>query len=341
MKCKQCGWDNPENRERCEKCGNLLSRQRPDETYMFAAENERTVINHDVGAEYGVVPDNMTSPYGNVPYNNPPYGNTPYSHHPYGIDMPAPQQSSSASYRHSVYGYQPQAQQYAAELLRPKPVPQVHEEQYCPECDAELPTGATECPACHTVIRNETIEIIEGVCPDCGTEVAPNQKFCHDCGARLKEPAVAMAPQPVPHLGNEESGGITIEKPGDAASTDAGMSDHCPHPSGEAEDTISAGPLCVEVPECKLQMLAPDGSELLDHTVVCAGDEVDLYRSNTDPANNTIARDLQARLSFADGKWSIEDCSSLRTTYVRPGRKLELRDGDVIVMGNREFIFKL
>ncbi len=113
-----------------------------------------------------------------------------------------------------------------------------------------------------------------------------------------------------------------------------------PETGDEADDTVAGGPLAEQVPECKLQMLTADGTEATGNTVVCAGNEVDLYRGNTDPANNTIARDLQARLTYADGKWSIEDCSTLQTTYIRPSRKIELREGDVIVMGNRQFMFK-
>lgn len=329
MKCKQCGWDNPDSYERCEKCGNLLARQRPFEAPMMGYDNQ-PIANGSYSNGYEAGPNNVNSLYGNQPYNN---------------DITTSQQPSSPLYRQPDNVYPPQTY-YPAEPAQPQPTPQVHGECYCPECDAELPVGATECPVCHAVIRQEIIEVVDGVCPDCGTEVTPVQNFCHCCGARLKEPVdtpvqpIAADPdcQPVEPEFKESDEVVSVEVDVSVVTDEP---ESCSLPDDDGEDTIPSGPLAEEIPECRLQMLAPDGSELLDHTVVCAGDEVDLYRSNTDPANNTIARDLQARLSFADGKWSIEDCSSLRTTYVRPGRKLELRDGDVIVMGNREFIFKL
>jgi hypothetical protein len=64
-----------------------------------------------------------------------------------------------------------------------------------------------------------------------------------------------------------------------------------------------------------------------------------LNRQNTDPVNPTITSKQQAVLTFEDGVWYIEDKSALQTTFVRVGRKTALQDGDIILMGDREFIF--
>lgn len=64
-----------------------------------------------------------------------------------------------------------------------------------------------------------------------------------------------------------------------------------------------------------------------------------LNRQNTEPDNNSITSHQQAVLSFENGKWYIEDKSSFKTTFIRVTKKTELEDGDIIVLGNREFKF--
>lgn len=276
----------------------------------------------DAPAQYGAMPRQDAAPQ----YDNPA---SRYDAHP-RYEAPA-QYNAQAQYGaptqyEAAPQYGPAPQQSA--MRAP-----ADEERYCPECDAPLPAGATECPVCHTRIETQTIEVVEGICPDCGTEVAPSQKFCHNCGARLEAfigvtANIGGPGQPAPDATQSDP---IKESPAETAAPETG---------DEVDDTVAGGPLAEQVPECKLQMLNADGTEANGNAVVCVGNEVDLYRGNTDPANNTIARDVQARLTYADGKWSIEDCSALHTTYIRPSRKIELREGDVIVMGNRQFMFK-
>lgn len=64
-----------------------------------------------------------------------------------------------------------------------------------------------------------------------------------------------------------------------------------------------------------------------------------LNRQNTEPDNNSITSKQQAVISFEDGKWYIEDKSSFHTTFIRVTKKTMLEDGDILVLGNREFKF--
>lgn len=64
-----------------------------------------------------------------------------------------------------------------------------------------------------------------------------------------------------------------------------------------------------------------------------------LNRQNTEPENNSITSRQQAMISFENGKWYIEDKSTFKTTFIRVTKKTELEDGDIIVLGNREFKF--
>lgn len=70
------------------------------------------------------------------------------------------------------------------------------------------------------------------------------------------------------------------------------------------------------------------------------GREVILTRDNTEADNSSITSHEQALLSYNNGKWSIEDKSEQGTTFVRASRKIELNNGDVILLGNRLFEFR-
>lgn len=69
------------------------------------------------------------------------------------------------------------------------------------------------------------------------------------------------------------------------------------------------------------------------------GNEVILNRENTDPKNSTITSQQQAIIRHEEGKWSIEDQSEYRTTFVQAARKTELQNGDLILLGNQLYRF--
>ena len=47
------------------------------------------------------------------------------------------------------------------------------------------------------------------------------------------------------------------------------------------------------------------------------------------------------QLVCEDGQWYIQDKSAQHTTFIYAGEKTALKDGDVILMGNRQFIFHI
>lgn len=70
-----------------------------------------------------------------------------------------------------------------------------------------------------------------------------------------------------------------------------------------------------------------------------AGEEVVLNRDNVDPGNSAITSKEQACIQLIDGAWHIVDRSSLQTTFVQVAEPYQLKKGDVILLGNRKFIF--
>lgn len=69
------------------------------------------------------------------------------------------------------------------------------------------------------------------------------------------------------------------------------------------------------------------------------GRQVVLNRDNTESGNSSITSKEQAIVSYCDGLWFIEDKSEQKTTFVQASRKIELHDGDIILLGNRIFEF--
>lgn len=68
--------------------------------------------------------------------------------------------------------------------------------------------------------------------------------------------------------------------------------------------------------------------------------QVVLRRDNTEPGNSSITSKEQAVLTYENGLWYVEDKSTFQTTFLRAGRKLQLQDGDIILLGDRKFVFK-
>jgi hypothetical protein len=65
-----------------------------------------------------------------------------------------------------------------------------------------------------------------------------------------------------------------------------------------------------------------------------------LNRENTDAKNTTITSVAQANVTLENGKWTIEDKSEYKTTFVQAARKIEIQDGDLILLGNQLYRFK-
>jgi hypothetical protein len=70
------------------------------------------------------------------------------------------------------------------------------------------------------------------------------------------------------------------------------------------------------------------------------GSSVVLNRANLDPENHTITSKIQAKITFENGNWSIENCSEFNTTHLQVIRPTQIKKGDIIVFGNQAFLFE-
>jgi hypothetical protein len=95
----------------------------------------------------------------------------------------------------------------------------------------------------------------------------------------------------------------------------------------------------VEIPKFKLTSV-PRHTETSGQTNEYEGDSVALKRANLDKENFTISSQEHATIENVNNKWYISNKSSLKTTYVQVNAMTEITDGDVILIGDRMFIFR-
>ena len=153
--------------------------------------------------------------------------------------------------------------------------------------------------AAATVLEEQT------ECPDCGYEL--ENGVCPSCGYDIKTDKNSDE-KPV-NMNNE--GKKTVR----------------PRRKGEKDGRFVLTPISEETGK-------PEGD-----FIQFEGNEVELNRENTDPKNETITSQQQAIVTHEGGKWCIEDKSGFKTTFVQAARKIELQNGDLILLGNQLYQF--
>ena len=212
----------------------------------------------------------------------------------------------------------------------------------CTNCGWENPEGAQRCEKCNSPLASDIVydsegEREEGVVKTTVREtdepirVHLNDNLCPDCGFPLREGVVRC-----PNCGKEFSpsspkpvGAPYIAPPPAAGRPSRFESTVNPWSNPTVGKTFQLQPIAWE----------NETGEILPLNFT--GTLIELKRDNTDPANNTITSKTQAEITNDNGKWFIEDKSAQQSTFIHAGRRMELSDGDVIVLGNRRFIFKV
>lgn len=148
-------------------------------------------------------------------------------------------------------------------------------------------------------------------CPKCGYPLRDNMHHCPNCGVEIHSRNSGTNPY------NEV---------------------HKAAPNHKATVNPWANPNAGRT--FKLEPIAWAGENGAPSIQSYTGESVELNRDNTDPSNNTITSNVQAKMSCENGVWTLEDKSSQGTTFIQAKRRIELADGDIIMLGNRRFIFK-
>lgn len=185
----------------------------------------------------------------------------------------------------------------------------------CQNCHYQVRAGVSMCPNCGTPIsvgggrqQPPQQQPTTKACPKCGAQNPEDAKFCNSCGA-------SMSPNPQYTNRSGENG----------AKQHAGTINPWMQPS--------SGTFCT------LKPIAWEGENVQHSTLSFSGNTIILNRANTDPNNQSITSQEQAELTCEDGEWYIIDKSAMHTTYIMASRKMKLKKGDTIILGNRLFEF--
>ncbi len=179
---------------------------------------------------------------------------------------------------------------------------------------ASATEGVHCCPECGYYVRKDAL-----ACPKCGKELASSLSFVSTASpvSQEAEPEVSSTKYNV-------TGTVPVFTL-DVQST--------ANPTG----TILPGELRRKEPSFSLTALGGYGIE--GDKLKFIGEEVVLNRQNLDAQNMTITSKQQARIMCIEGHWYVIDESTFKTTFVQVARETELRDGDIILFGDKKFKF--
>lgn len=159
------------------------------------------------------------------------------------------------------------------------------------------------------------------ICPKCSYPLRPGTKRCPNC-----QTVIGGEEQPIIH-----NQGVQRQSPRRPTVLNA------PKFNGTV-NVWTAGGIGV-TPSFILSPVKRNGERHNPEDVELEGNEVTLSRENTDPGNMSITSKAQAIISRRDDQWFIEDRSEQKTTFVQARTPQPLKDGDIILLGNRLFIF--
>ncbi|MDR0796496.1 MAG: zinc ribbon domain-containing protein [Tannerella sp.] len=249
----------------------------------------------------------------------------------------------------------------------------------CKNCGWENPANNAKCEKCNASLsglmepeenvssrRLAPMKTAKG-CPECGYPIRDVEKSCPHCEyvfvvekqetPAVEEPLLRKEPPPTPELRKETPPAPkqtpAIPKPAQKTCTfckvlvaeNAHYCSNCGAPLMSERKTLDSTikPWLraeqIQAPGCSLTLISGDDEPANASVLRFSGNVIQLNRSNTEPSNQTITSKTQAELSFEDDKWYIQDKSALKTTYVYVGSKVEIKQDDIIVMGNRSFKF--
>ena len=156
---------------------------------------------------------------------------------------------------------------------------------------------------------NEGEYMIE--CDHCKKQISAEFKFCPYCATEVIQRTIAFRKKRT----KVEKEDASIEK----------------QPEMQQPETLNL--------QCHLSLVPDDDEDVEAITNHYEGNNVILNRANTDSNNPTITSKQQAELIYENGNWFIENRSEYGTTFIAVNRRFQLNPGDVVMLGDRRFIF--
>ncbi|MCM1139534.1 MAG: zinc ribbon domain-containing protein [Muribaculum sp.] len=203
------------------------------------------------------------------------------------------------------------------------------DETTCSKCGTPLEAASSPVVPPEASTSNQTVREMDvfggasqpNICPKCGYPLRPGLQKCPNCNCDLQGKSDA---QPTSVVNQPRQ----IRRP-----TVIGV----PNIHGTV-NVWTDGAIGI-TPSFILSPVKRNGERKQPDDVELEGDNVILNRDNTDPGNLSITSRTQAVITRKDDKWFIEDKSEQKTTFVQASSPQELHEGDIILLGNRLFIF--
>ena len=157
-------------------------------------------------------------------------------------------------------------------------------------------------------------------CPICGFELSGFERVCPICGTDIKTPAPSN-----PSREKEPEKEVP--------------------PQQKPFHKMTVSPWDMLYKQCRkvdfyLVPIAFEGEKNIPEEASFAGEIVPLSRENTEADNLSISSENQAEIRCIDDRYYILDTSSMGTTFVQAKKPMAIEEDDVILLGNRRFIFK-
>ena len=208
---------------------------------------------------------------------------------------------------------------------------------YCSSCGYPIATNSTNCPAC-----NAPIESLEYTNPTLDTK------------ATMRDISmVGASSSNIMRTPVNENFATKMKKTvrDGLACAETAMAT----PSGESQQTIVSQTedfkktvlnvniehitekINEEISKCRLTPLEEFGNG--QNVIIIDNTPSRLSRKDIEQNNLSIDEKEHIGIEYSDGKWYVENLSHNNNTYIRVDRKTELINGDVIVIGNKKFIF--
>jgi len=311
MRCSNCGWANPDGQERCQKCNQELD-------YSLAELSSAEVASAES--------EDSTEP----------------SEASVGAKINGSEETISAVEGASFSG--------------------------CSQCGYPVTKGVAECPMCGCAISNTEVKehapqsnttsqdkcvanstkatvvvssVMESIQKEAAIKIAASKKSADSVDA-FKKTVMDVNGGDKPHAVNDMS--KTVRDMGvlnkEVSRLKQTVRDISPldllenHPQNtnpvNAEQEKSFG----------FALMPMDGFGESLAKLQFAESSVILNRENVEKDNAAIDVEAQLSISFDNGDWYIENRSSLKNTYIVPAHKTKIQSGDIVVIGNRRYIFE-